>query len=138
MAKKHYKSTIASTIESAFSGIDDLASEVREVVDNASGTPRENTSRIQTLSETADTLESLSAPDLPDGETPIGARPVSYTLDEHRRMSRADRRDNIVAMLGAAAEALADVEDETWSSIRDEIENAASELEGCEFPGVFG
>lgn len=139
MAEKTYTSTVASTIESAFSEIEELASEVREVVDNASGTPRENTSRIQTLDATASALEALSAPDTPDEEHDL---PVVYTVDEHRRMSRSDRRYRIIAMLEACAEVLGArenvPEEDPWDGVQDKIEEASSELENVEFPGMYG
>lgn len=63
---------LQSAIETGLSDLrDDLGSEIREVVDGASGTNRENTARIQTLGETADVLENLNDPDIPAWATHI-------------------------------------------------------------------
>lgn len=155
------KGTVANVAD-AFSALEELAGECREVVDNAPNGLSE-TQRIQTLGETADTLEGINAPD--EGDLPPGASdlPIEYSEQQGKRLSRSDRRDNAVAILRTAIEVLEAREQELRDSLAeddpddkpdpdderekhaddirsyvDELDNAASEAEGVEFPGMFG
>lgn len=146
-----------SAISDAVSAIEDLASECREIVDNAEGGLRE-TSRIQTFDETAGTLEGISEPDVPEcvADLPINYNEQRVTR-KGRSESRAVRRDNALAVISAAREAVdewvntrtgeiedaggsVDDDDEVQAAVEfvGELENIESELENCEFPGMFG
>lgn len=153
MAKRKYKeckSTIADAISYAHSELASLAEECREVVDNASGTNRENTQRIQTLGETADTLEGIDEPDVDDT---IGKFEVTYheQLARSRRhgLSRGDRRDNAVQALDASIQVLQEkMEDEEkkkddeegpdYQTLIDDLERMKDDAESVEFPGMYG
>lgn len=142
-----------SSIEDAFSALEDLGSECRELVDNVEGTGLRETQRIQTFDETASTLEGLSAPDVPEC---IAEVTISYhdsvPARKGRSPSRATRCQNAIAVLQAAADAAQqwledteaapeDTDEEKRSDVEDfiqSLEEAVGEAEGCEFPGLHG
>ncbi|CAA2367836.1 hypothetical protein [Xylella phage Bacata] len=146
-----------SAISDAISSLEELGSECREIVDNASENLQQ-TSRIQTFEETASTLEGISEPDIPDC---IADLPINYNEQRSTRKgrgeSRAVRRDNALAVISAAREAADEwintrtgEHEDAGSSIDDdeeaqavvefvgELENLESDIEGCEFPGMYG
>lgn len=149
MEKQDY--CIADAVSYACGIISDLASECREVVDGASGTPRENTSRIQTLDESATALENVSEPEV---HTPPGDRRVSFfTYKQTKRgLSRRSRLDDAVSALQAVQEDLetrreqiedSDIEDEVTereviNELKDAIDEIVSNVESLEFPGMMG
>jgi ParB-like nuclease domain len=129
--------TFAEAIMTAFGEFAELASECREVVDNAPSGISE-TQRIQTLDETANALEDLEAPEIPDELAKIK---VSFST--HRARSRADRRDAALDIIRACGTALEDLDEKHPSHaetcrLKEELENAASGAECCEFPGMYG
>lgn len=140
-------STVSAT-DDACSSLEELGSECREIVDNAEGGLRE-TQRIQTLDETAGTLENISAPDVPEC---IAELPITYTEQQSTRRgrgeSRAVRCGNSVSVLQAAVEAAQEWLDDDANAEhadRDDVDSFVSEVEGiigdaegCEFPGMFG
>jgi len=146
-----------SDAESAIDSLKELGSECREIVDNASDGLKE-TQRIQTLEETADALEDLDMPDIPEA---VAGLSFDYHVQENRRKgrgpSRAVRRDNEVELLSACqsavdqwvGERIAEIEEEGGNpDDHDEVQEAeqfSSELgdiisnaESAEFPGMFG
>lgn len=141
-----------SSVADAISELQSLGEECREIVDNAEGGLRE-TARIQTLDETASTLEAVDEPEVPDCVSEVT---ISYSEQRSARKgrgeSRAVRRDNAVTVLqaasGAAQSWLDDTEaapEDTNESEREEVgdfistlDDIVSEVEGCEFPGMFG
>ena len=137
---------IADAVSYAYGIIEELASECREVVDNASGTSRENTQRIQTLDETASTLENQQEPEVIDTE-----RRVTFQVhpDKRRGLSRQKRLDNAISAIEAILADIdvrreqigdTDLEDErdALDSLRDELDNTLGEIQGVEFPGMYG
>lgn len=140
-------------IEDAFIELEELGSECRELVDNVEGTGLRETQRIQTFDETASTLEGLNAPDVPEcvAEVTISYH-ESVPARKGRSPSRAARCQNAAAVLQAAAEAAQqwledteaapeDTDEEKRSEVEDfiqSLEEAVSEAEGCEFPGLRG
>lgn len=146
---KHVPCTgTVSSISDAFSALTELGDECRELVDNASENLQQ-TQRIQTFDETASTLEGLSEPTVPDCVEDL---PISYSesVPARKRMntSRAVRCGNAVSVLQGAASALEEwLDDEANAEhderddveeLKNELENAISDAEGCEFPGMFG
>lgn len=142
------ESTVSAVVGDAIGMIQSLTEEIQEVVDGASGTPRENTGRIQTLSDTADTLSNISEPDVPEI---VGDLKVSYMEQVSTRgLSRGSQRDNATSMLQAAVDAMREWLDEQKDpeamqdaidevdSAADEIDNIISDAEGVDFPGMFG
>jgi hypothetical protein len=144
-----HKTTLSGALADAYSALQELAEEVREVVDNASGTNFENTQRIQTLDETASTLEGINEVTV---EGVIGDFEVEYaqSVSSRRRgLSRRARCDNALDIYDTCIQVLQEKSDE-WSEgehgseenpyedLISEIENVKGEAEGCEFPGMFG
>jgi ABC-type transporter Mla subunit MlaD len=157
---KENPSTISAAVADGMSELQSLRDEVREVADNASGTALENTQRIQTLSETADTLDSY-VDDEPDAPAFLADLPTKYTTTHNARKgrgdSRATRHDNAINALRAAADEVAswleDVEGNTEGkteeereemkdaaeTYKDAIEEVVDNLDGAvEYPGMFG
>jgi len=149
---KKYTTTARSLVEDAYSVIEDLAGEAREIADSASGTGLENTQRIQTFNETADTLEGISIPDLPDvfDEVEVVRLPtISNATGRAHRLGEAvsDMQlacDEVESWLGAKKDAADNGEEEDELDIDGvddaltEIRDHAGEAEGVEFPGMYG
>lgn len=153
-----------SSIADAISELQSLAEECREIVDNAPEGLSE-TQRIQTLDETAGYLEDVNEPDIPEGADDLA---ISYSeavpTRKGRSPSRSTRRDNALAIIGAAVEALeakveelreeandargedddsdegdvADAKADSFDELKTELEEIVSNVESCEFPGMFG
>lgn len=149
------EASVSDAVSIAFSYLEDLAGECREVVDNASENLA-NTQRIQTLGETADALESFSEPEVPEV---FESHRVKFTEQQKRNPSRASRCGNAVAALQAVVDAceeriqelekiLADpeyvvtpgreAEHEALETLRDACQEAIDAAEACEFPGMYG
>ena len=99
-----YKATVAEAVTDAFEALGELASECREIADNA----LENlqaTERIQALENSAIELEDLEAPDVPDS---VGALTMKYSIPKRRYLSHQSRANDAVTMLEACLKALAD------------------------------
>jgi hypothetical protein len=158
LAEKYYTYTVDSLIDDAFSVIEELAGEMREGFDNMEGGNLGSTQKCQTYGETADTLEGVNAPDLPDALNNI--KVIRYPSTS-KSTGRAHRASEASSDLNLAADAIEewvtdkremlderddDDNEETeeeldldgLDSLAEELRNAASELEGCEFPGMFG
>lgn len=98
---------IVGDIGSAYTDVQELRDEVREVVENA-GENLSQTQRIQTLSETADTLDG-SADDEPTVPEGLENLKISYsTFHAYGRKgdSRATRMMNAVALMDGVIDAL--------------------------------
>jgi NTP pyrophosphatase (non-canonical NTP hydrolase) len=132
--------TVADAVSAAFSIIEELADEVQEVVDNASGTNREYTQRIQTLGDTAETLQNYSEPAVDEKLADIE---VTVHLVQKRNPSRGDRRDEACAMLATVIAELGEIEDgnenkELAEDLSSELSDAQDSWESVEFPGMYG
>lgn len=148
------ETTVSAAVLDAISELEGLRDECQEIVDNASDGLRE-TQRIQTLEETANTLDgALQDLDVP---TAVEGLTVKYSeqvnKDKRSGPSRAVRCANAVSMLEAAISAVEEkleeydsdeeseevkVEKEELELLRDDIQQMADEVSGCEFPGMFG
>ena len=143
MASKRKYRTVTTTIANAVSygcgELSSLAEELREIVDNASGTNRENMPRIQALGEAADTLEGIEEPTV---EENVGLIAIEYTeqlpRSAKRGLSRADRRDNGVNAIDACLQLLVEVEGDEHQTLIEDLEFIKDSAEGVEFPGMFG
>lgn len=151
MLRKRYTYSAQNLLEEAYSVLEELASEAREVADNMESGNLGQTTRAQTFSETADVLEGLSAPDL-DDEAFTQAE-VYRLPDLSDRSGRAHRRDEAVSDIRSACdevesyiESMKEAGGEEYDedhfseaeSAIEEMRNHADEAEGCEFPGMFG
>ena len=122
--------SVSGCVCDAFSELESLGSEAREIVDNASENLAQ-TQRIQTFDETASTLENFSEPDVPGS---VGDLPVSYTETQNKRgVSRANRCGNAVAMLEGAKSAC-----ENWIGEQREIIDKLQERDDMETEELEG
>ena len=133
LQKKKYTSTVADLVGSAFGDLENLASEVGDWYDNL---PEglQSSDKGSVLDDARGTLESLSEPDLPEA---VATKEVYYLplLDAG---SRAARRDDAIGRLQAVVDAPdPDNPDSEIRELARELENAISEAEGVEFPGMY-
>ena len=135
MKTKSLNMTLEEAVGSAYSMIEDLANEVREVVDAAADTNFASSQRIQTLEETADTLENASEPTVPDELSKL-----EVTVGVMRGVrSRNDRRNEACSYIACVVDVLREREDDTAAEeLADELEEAQNEWENVEFPGMYG
>ncbi len=158
------QSSVGDAASAAYSLIEDLKSEIAEVVgsmENSAGLSA--TQRYATLQETLNALEEPgSEPDCPDC---LDGVMCSYTENRERKLTRRGRLDNALGALSAAAAAIrdwvqtqrdeigaSDEDDGADESQHDELESQITEaeefadtleehesaLDGCEFPGMMG
>lgn len=153
---KKYTTTARSLVEDAYNTLEELAGEARECADNMEAGNLGQTQRCQTFAETADTLEGISAPDLPDvfDEVEVVRLPtLSNATGRAHRLSEATSDmqlacDEVESWLEDKKQSGADAtedEDEKEELDESEIESAieeirghADEAEGVEFPGMYG
>lgn len=118
------KATVADAISGAVADLTSLGEECREVYDNMPESLQQG-SRGTTMDETASTLEDVQEPEVPEL---LGALACTWRealpKRKGRGLSRASRRDNAVAALDAAVQAV-----EEW---RDEFDAATEALEDGE------
>lgn len=141
------------------SEIESLRDEMREWVDNMSGTALENTGKYQMAETAVDTLDGVDdinfddiweAVDRTEGLTrSLKDLTFDVTLfkvrSKSQHPSRAYRLSNSVSIIDGALEALRDYlkpyEDDEVGEVRraiDNIESEVRELDGVEFPGMYG
>jgi hypothetical protein len=125
---------LGGVVSEAFGEFRELAEEVREVVDKSDRFA--GTQRIQALEETADALEGIDQPKVPDAvkDLPVTYNEVQSTRKD-RGLSRANSCAVAVEMLRAAAKVVEGSEDDEVVEFRDAIEEAAQTADDCEFPG---
>lgn len=137
---QRYSTTVEDLVSDAFGMIEGLGNEMREWYDNM---PEgfQNTDKGSQVSEVADTLEEMSPPTV---DTDAGAL-VTLFLPNLDASSRSDRASEAAEMLRTAITTLEEVQekedgDDTpdYSDLISELEDAAGEIEGVEFPGMFG
>ena len=142
------------------SEIESLRDEMQEWVDNMGGTALENTSRYQMASDAVDTLsrvDDIRFDDIWDAVgntkslTVEGLKDLEYEVtifkvkSRRQHPSRAYRLSNAISAINGALECLREFL-ERWTDndvgeIRaaiDEVESAVEELDGAEFPGMYG
>lgn len=163
MAGKSYKYVtrnmkIEDAVSSFYADIEELASEARDIVENATEALAQ-TSRIQTFEATADTLENLQASDTPQLPEALQTMEITVGLAEPRNRrqstSRAVRCENAAGYARAVIDAVRewcdeveaeeDIEkrpgDDVLTELRewtDELEGHVDEAEATEFPGMYG
>lgn len=165
MAGKSYKyethttQSVSGLVQDAVAEAESVYDELTEWRDNMSGTGLESTEKYSQLEEAIDAIETAkdAAENVMDLETvdeEIGEVTYSVSVNKNKRRgpSRQVRIENAASMLMAAAEALRgretpendeeDSEDEEdvfdYEGAADELENAASDMEGVEVPGMYG
>lgn len=133
-------------ISEAFSEVQQLAEEMRNWADNMEE-KFSTTQKYEDVNNAADTLEGLDEPTT--DITALNDHKLSWQDPKPRRRgySRADRCGQACAMLQSAEDKLREIVEEVpeddpqhdaAAGLADEVQNAISELEGVEFPGMFG
>jgi hypothetical protein len=126
------ETTIGAAVNEAFAEWQGLAEEIRGVVENAPESLQQS-QRIQTLDETASTLENLEEPKVADE---LGSIKVSFPV--YKLTSRAARNGFAAGALEACIEALTGNSSEAANDLRDVLQNAVDETQYCDFPGMYG
>lgn len=144
------KGTLDSAVSDAFSEAESLRDEMEEWKDSLEGTNFERSDKFERISEAYETLnDNCESPDVSDW---LGAFEVEWAEGrkksiKRRGPSRAARLGNAVQALNAAIDVLREIEEdeELPQDKRDEarelandIEGKKDELDGVEFPGMFG
>lgn len=164
MAKKlkTFDVCIADALDNGKSQLEELRDEVRDVYDNMPES-LQGGDRGQRLEECASTLDEvdnvtlcdeLSNSSRDDGTDALGGVRFTHVDGSKRRMSRAARRDEAVALLRDALDAIQQALDEDddrpkgeqrYVEQRDEIESTVDEVtslcdaaESADFPGMYG
>src|ERR1700722_16372839 len=107
------KMTVEAAVDEFYSGVESLASELREIVDNATD-GLSQTQRIQTLDETASALEELYRPEIStaaidlvnSNEISVGVSVLGGKL--RGRESRQARASNLSSHAQVAIEEIRD------------------------------
>jgi hypothetical protein len=132
------ETTLGAAVDDAYGRFQELSEECREVVDNAPP-GLDQTERIQTLDQTASTLEELASP-----EVAPELAGIKITVSKpYRVRSRSDQRDGATSLLDAAMQALNgigedDPRHQAASALCAELNDALDQAEACEFPGCRG
>lgn len=141
------ETTVGDAIVGAYSILEELRDEIADVLENMINPDGD---RGQVLQETLDNLDSIVNSDPPEPEEGYADIACVYGANRRRSQSRSDRRDEAVRMLTAASDAIqsrgADIEDdedmaddvEALGSIVRELDEAISNADACEFPGMMG
>lgn len=157
-----YKTTAHNAYEDGKSELESLGEEMREWADNLEAGNLGHTEKYEQVNSAADEIENAvsNLPEAPDWLEEIGEVEFSQSVSRRkgRAPSRAVRRDNAVASLRAAFEAVSakaselgekddDPESEEGSETKEriqemeefasEIESACDEADGAEFPGMY-
>jgi hypothetical protein len=95
-----------------------------------------STSKYADIEQCADTLESFDEPSVPDKFKEVT---IAYFVEKYRG-SRDGRNSYACDQARLVIDYLQDHEDEDEDDegLADELENAISEAEGLNFPGMFG
>ncbi|MNL09165.1 hypothetical protein D3C87_1299140 [compost metagenome] len=136
---------MSAAVSDAFSEIESLAEEMRETYDNMDGNGLGATEKCQAAGSAADALECATEVDVPECLVDVEVHySESVNVRKNRGPSRAARLSNAVSVLEAAKAAAeeADLVEDAAAAERDdfvsELESAIGEVEGTEFPGMFG
>jgi len=155
MAKKYTerKMSLEEAVSTAFAEIESLGEEMREAYDN---TPEslQQSGVGELRGAAADALEYINEVDVPDDlkDTETTKFEVSWneparTAKQVMKLSRSSRMGDACMLLDACIEFLDGIiEDEqkpqelrdSAEGLRGELDNAKSEAEAVEFPGMFG
>lgn len=139
------KASVSDAVGEIISEIECLAEEMGSWRDNMEE-KLSHTSKYESVSECADTLENISSPDVAESLNDVEV--MIHDLKPRRRgYSRAARLAQAMYVLDQCVSALEEFEaSETASedaksdaeSLRDELENIRSDCDGVDFPGMFG
>lgn len=159
------QTSLTAAIGDAYSELQSLRDEMREWADNLENGNLGHTDRGQRVAEAADALDNV-ADDEPEMELGEFDPQITYAEQINRRKgkpaSRSVRCSNASSMLGAVIEALetemekleegeddVDLKEEAegddkddpkekLEELRDHLQNTVDEIDGIEFPGMYG
>lgn len=136
---------VQGAVADAFSEIESLAEEMRETAENMEAGGMGHLDKCVAATEAADTLENISQVEAPDG---VADLPMKYSISvptrKGRGTGRSTRLSNACSMLQQVIDMVQeeDLVEEVASDHRDdfvtELETVISEIEGVEFPGMYG
>jgi hypothetical protein len=165
LRNKHFTTNVSDLISDAFSEIESLGSEMRDWYD---GMPEnfQNGDKGSAVNDAADALESMESPSVEStGVSQILERITVVHLPGLNVSSRSDRAIDAADMLRTASEAIDEwvsenmndkesnktiefeedgekvsitVDFESLTTLSSEAMTAAEDLEGVEFPGMYG
>lgn len=139
--------TVADFISNGWSEIEELGGEFREIYDNAPESLQQ-TDTNQRRDATASEIEGFNEPSVSNDV--LGDIEATYQADNGKlyrgriSLSRSTRAANAAAQFQAAAEALRawaeehQEDDLGADELADECEELASNIEGLDWPGMFG
>lgn len=155
-------SCFADVVSMGVADLIDLGNEMREWFDNCSENLQQS-DKMQTVEQTAETLENFDEPDLEDwlGKVRFEHLEHNYTSRQFATRSRATRRDDAVWHLQQVIDHLDKIVDDGFAFItddkgvgmqteltseqleeieplRDELQVIVDEAENAEFPGMYG
>lgn len=132
LRSKKYETTISSLVSDAFSGFENLASELREWYDNLPDSFQQG-DKGSTLDEAATTLEGLNQPDIGElGENKLVFLPdLNITSRSARNAEACDMLNTVINWLQENHK-IDGAED-----LESELESAVSDAENVEFPGMY-
>lgn len=151
-------SSADDVISSAKSTVEELAQEMRSWADSLEE-KFSQTEKYSTVSETADNLEGIDWPEVPESlsdlgvqwsETKSGKRPsrrkrCESVVDSLRGLYEAleSRRDELQEQIDLRSEDETDEEEpealqDACTELMESVEVVIDTLESCEFPGAFG
>lgn len=142
---EHTDVPLADAVSTGISELQELGEEMRSWADNMESGNLGHTDKFYAVSEAAEQLEYIDEPDVP--EDWIGELTVTFSTGYKKRGTpRWLRRDNATAPLQAAKDALEEWLEENSDNdqvgdieeLRDALEEAVSNAEAVEFPGMFG
>lgn len=143
------KTTLGDAVSDAFSDIESLAGEMDEWKSSLEGTNFESSSKFESISAALECLEDKQPPDT-DGFDDLEVEYAEGVKKSTKRRgaSRAARLGNAVNALNAVIEVLSDLADsdeetdedrkQNAGDLRDSLQEAVDEVDGVEFPGMFG
>lgn len=151
------KADLTACISDAYSEISSLAEEMQEAYDNMTGGGMsDDHPKVSLVSEARDTLEGKDEPEVPDVLDGIEVTwQEQIPKDKRHKTARWARLANACAALGAAAEAVREASSDNGmegpdaanyveefetaqEELADALEETMGEVEGVEFPTMFG
>lgn len=137
--------TVGEVISTSFGEIESLADEMTSWADSLEGTNLENSDKYSRIREAEDALANISEPVVPEE---IEDKTVTYSIQipksKTKSTSRAVRLANVIGMLDAVGQlcyefsAESDEDDDEAEDLANNIQSIIDEIEGVEFPGMFG
>ncbi len=142
---KRFTTTVEALVDDAYGVIEGLAGEMQDAFDN---TPEslQGSGVGEARQEAADNLSNLTdRPDVPEGCKDISTVFLP-SLDSTSRPKQAQEAADMLStaasaireQIGKAGEGDDKPDTAEWEELADKLENDASELEGVDFPGMYG